>query len=520
MRNTFSLLMLLGIFCLGRPIAAQATHLLGGDIAYEYAGTASQPNQYRVTARFYRDLRSMITNYTVDLAITSSACDFTAPNGFVVQMKRISETTTAPLGCADDFKYEIILFESVVQLPPARWSLNVSLENRTPGSRNLIESQAIGFHVNAVLDNSTGLRNNSAKFTSTTLPFLCASQPHRYSFSAFDGEGDSLVYTSVAPAKPLVSGQQPSCGTPLPYASYPAGTFQDPATGQTISYPARTFSAENPLFSFQVVNGIATPYFALNAATGELTAFPLVKQVGPYVVAVRVDEYRKLSSGSNRRTFIGSVLRDVVYSVFEGSGNRNPTVTTARINGSTIDYPLDLPIDVATGSFISLTLNATDADAGQTVRLSSDVASVIPGASFQTTGPNQARLTWSVPDIPSGLYSCAVTLADNGCPLNGTEVRTITFRVSRIVLSTQAKQTTSLAAFPMPFQDRVQFQLPAQGTQVVIVSDELGRVVTQLTSRPDGLVVWQPEASVPAGLYFARSADGQQTARLLRTGAK
>jgi hypothetical protein len=52
------------------------------------------------------------------------------------------------------------------------------------------------------------------------------------------------------------------------------------------------------------------------------------------------------------------------------------------------------------------------------------------------------------------------------------------------------------------------------------VSDQLGRLVRQLRSQADGSVRWQPGAKVPAGLYFVRSADGNQLIRLLRSDAR
>ncbi|TGE22145.1 hypothetical protein E5K00_18010 [Hymenobacter aquaticus] len=508
-------LLLLSLPGLG-SLPVQASHILGGDLTYTYIGTSTSPNAYKVTARLYREYTLTPVNFgnEITLSVGLNGCPGATTGSFTALLQRVSTVTTTPLGCVGDFSYENIVFEGTVLLPPGQWTMSVNEENRTGGTRNVVDSGMYGFHLEAQLNNASGLRNNSPKFTSFTLPYLCGNQSHRYSFSTFEADGDSLVYQSVPPQR-RTSYVNP-CPIPLPYVSYSAGQFQDPASGQTVTYPARTYSAANPLFSFLVGGGVGTPYFGLNAATGELVARPILKETGPFVVAVRVDEFRKLNGSWTK---IGSVLRDVVYSVFNGSGNRNPVLSSLSIGSSPAPFPLDLPIDVATGELISLNLTATDPDAGQTVRLSSDVASVIPGASFQPTGPNQGRLTWSVPtSLPSGLYSFTVTLADNGCPLNGTEVRTVIFRVSRIVLgTTPGRQPVVLAAFPVPFHDRVQFQLAAGFSGPVVVSDELGRPVARLTSRPDGLVVWQPDAQVPAGLYFARSADGRQVARLLRS---
>ncbi|UOQ53022.1 putative Ig domain-containing protein [Hymenobacter cellulosivorans] len=517
MRPRFPLsLLLIAIIWLSNTATTYASHILGGELLYEYTGNLARPNEYKVTARLYQEyLQTNIESTRPTLTVTKGNCSINAER-FSTELTRISRITTSPLGCTGDFSYLITVFEGTVQLPPGVWTLSLNEENRSFGMRNIERSEDRGFHIESFLDNTSQLVNNSPKFTSFTLPYLCASQPHRYSFTAFDVDGDSLAYQSVQPQ--AGNGQQTFCGFPIPYTSYEAGVLQDPVSGQTVNYPARTYSPENPLFSFQIGNGVATPFFQLNAATGELEAFPVISKVGPYVVAVRVNEFRKLNGSWVK---IGSVTRDVIYSVFVGSGNRNPRVSGLRVGNGQSAQALDQPIRVAAGQTVSVTLNATDPDAGQTVRFSSDAASVVPGASFQTTGATQGLLTWEVPaTLKAGRYSFNVTVADNGCPLNGTEVRTITFLVGSPTLAAKAAQPHILTAFPLPFHDQVQFQLEARRTQAVVVTDELGREVAHLTSRPDGLVVWQPTATVPAGLYFARSIDGRQVARLLRSAAQ
>ena len=70
----------------------------------------------------------------------------------------------------------------------------------------------------------------------------------------------------------------------------------------------------------------------------------------------------------------------------------------------------------------------------------------------------------------------------------------------------------------MPFRDEVRFQLTGVGHQLVTISDELGRVVARLTTATDGRIAWRPGAELAAGLYFARTADGSQVARLAYAG--
>ncbi|UOQ72237.1 hypothetical protein [Hymenobacter cellulosilyticus] len=489
----------------------QATHILGGDLTYERNRFTTLPNQYYVRARLYRDLTTQ-ADYTaqIPLMVARNGCSTTEAGSFTSSLNRVSTQPISGMGCAGGFAYQLIVFEGVVQLPPGRWLLSINEENRTNGIRNILASETRAFHIEAYLDNSTGISNNSPKFTAYTLPYAGGSQLHRYSFSTFDSEGDSLVYQSVPPQ--TYTSQQNTCAADIPYGSYAAGTFQD-ANGQAISYPARTFSAANPLFSFQANNGVAASYFQLNAATGELLTLPLINQLGPFVVAVRVDEFRLLNGTWIK---IGSVTRDVIYTVRNNGTNRNPILSALTSGNASL--PLGQPIRVTPGQALSLTLAGADPDAGQTVTMNSDVAWFLPEATFTRPVANQGRLIWQVPTtLPHGRYSLAVTLEDNGCPSVGSEVATLTFRVGAQTLATKTAQPQVLTAFPLPFHDQVQFQLEARRTQAVIVTDELGREVARLTSRPDGLVVWQPAATVSAGLYFARTADGRQVARLLRS---
>ncbi|PJJ54968.1 putative Ig domain-containing protein [Hymenobacter chitinivorans] len=517
MQHRFLLrLLFLGLIGLGWSVSARASHILGGDLTYESLGNFSDYRKYRVTVRYYRDISTSVeTGPKITLLATKDGCSLSTPGSLSATLYRTSQTIISPAGCASGFSYQLNIFEGEVMLERGQWLLSVNEENRSAGMRNVVNSAEKSFHVEAYLNNRAFPANNSPKFTSFTLPYLCGNQAHRYSFSSFDVDGDSLVYEPVQPQTQIQSVLDP-CSVDIPYSSYPAGLFTDPVSGQTGGYSSGTYSAAYPLASFQVINGVAQPYFQLNPATGELLAQPQLQATGPYIVAVRVNEFRKLAGTWTR---IGSVTRDVIYTVFNGQGNRNPVLSGLQIDTNPAAQSPDQLIPVAAGQTITLTLSATDPDAGQTTRISSDVASSIPGASFQTLTNGRGQLTWQVPaTLKPGRYRCTVTVADNAnCPFSGSEVRTLTFQVSGTTLATKAASPQILTAFPLPFHDQVQFQLAARTTQTVVITDELGREVARLNSRPDGLVIWQPAAAVPAGLYLARTADGRQVARLLHS---
>lgn len=501
---------LLLLFCLGNRLAATASHIMGGDIAYSYiSGSASR---YHIVARLYaRDpAQGLPDQPQVTLFFTRNGCSSTTPGSFSVMANR-SQLAVRNLGCVGNGVYRVLTFETDVTLPPDRWTITTMGENRS-NINNLANPFTESYNISAYLDNSSGLTNSSPFFTSFTLPYVCGSQPYRYSFSTFEADGDSLVYRAVAPMASSL-GSTTVCGSAITYATYAGGQFQDPISGQTASYPAGQFTPALPILSFRAINGVAVPQFELNARNGDLLTTP-VSRLGLYTVVVRVDEYRQLNGVW---TQIGSVVRDVVYSVLSTVNNRNPTFTSLMVAGASTAQSVEQAIPVQAGQTVAVTFTAADPDAGQTMQLSSDVAAMMPGASFQVQGANQGVLTWQVPaTLLPGRYNATVTVADSNCPIGGSEIRTITFVVTGQPLSTRTNPKSVLAAYPMPFHNQVQFKLPTAAVQTVTITDGLGRLVDTITSLPDGTVQWVPAADVATGAYFARPTSGGYVCRLLR----
>ncbi|MCC3159139.1 hypothetical protein LJ737_17995 [Hymenobacter sp. 15J16-1T3B] len=493
------------------PAAALASHDMGGQISYTSLGG----NQYRVRIEHYLDATASASQSPQALMMTlvckKNGCTNGGPGSFTADVQGTITNLAGPV-CAGA-PVLMLTAETTVTLPPARWTLSVDAENRAWVSGNLTSPDIRSLHLEATLFNLVAADNTSPRFADVALPYVVLGQEHRSSFAAFDADGDSLAY-SLAPATYTTINSTPPasypCPTNMPYRTFPAGTASDGATGQSGSYAAGQFSGSFPFPSYRVASGVATPWLNLNTSSGEFRALPTA--LGTYAVAVRVDEYRRLNGIP---VLIGSVLREVPYTIV-ASANRNPSLSMSR-GGTTL--PLGQPLAVAPGQNVTLTFTGSDPDAGQALRLSSDVATLLPGATFQ---PNlvspTAQFSWQVPaTAPNGTYAFAVRVTDNACPLNGTEVRTVMLRVDNrlTAASTPARLAMPLPAFPVPFTDHVTFRLPAAQEQAVLITDGLGRAVARLRSRPDGSVTWQP-GPVAAGVYFARTADGQQVARLVK----
>ena len=454
---------------------AQASHTKGADLTYQYVGTAANPHQYRITAQLF-NTTSGVSDERVTLTCGKNECGTVLPGSFTATLVRTGAVAAGPACSGATGGYEVVVLEGLVQLPPAQWTLSIDMANRPGSIVNVSQSMFQSTYVQSLLDNSSGLVNSSPRFTTARLIQLTGSQFQRHSLNAFDAEGDSLTYQLVQPL--AAPAQATYCGTPT--------------------------------------TGAIAPHFQLNAATGELlTVATGPVQQGSYAIAVRVNEYRRVGGSWQ---LIGSITRDATYYLTAGS-NQMPAFTRVAPAGSPTSQLLGQTIRVAPGQTVALLLTATDPDAGQALTLSSNVAGLVPGATFQPQGNGQGLLTWQVPGaLPPGRYFLTVSAHDNACPTPGASVLTLSFLVTPQALATRARRPLAQAPFPTPFAEEVRFRLAGAGAATVTIVDGLGRTVAQLMSSTDGGVQWRPAAALPAGLYLARNASGTQVARLLYSG--
>lgn len=475
MRVYFFILLLTN--CLFSISTAQASHLIGGELAYEYVGTATVPHRYHVVARLFCDANNTLptTNGFADLTLTCSPTGCVNGTGsFLTTLNRVSSPQMAT-GCnGGGIPYYLVTLDGIVNLPPAQWKLSFELSTRPAYLMNVQQPTNTPLYVSAELNNSSGLVDSSPRFTTTRVVQFTSAQSQHYSAGAFDPDGDSLAYRLI---QPLGASTAPlTCGSPT------AGSL--------------------------------APHFSLNTTTGELSGLLTNGQLGVFAQAVRVTEYRRLNGTWQA---IGSVMRDLAY--FSSSGpNLVPAFTSVALTASPNTQLMGQPIPIVAGQTVSLTLTAADADAGQTLTLNSDAVGNVPGLTFQNQGNGQGQLTWQVPaSLPTGHYTLTATVFDNACPVPGHSVITLPF-VTMQPLSTHIRQLLAQLPYPTPFQETVQLQLASPGPQHVTITDGLGRVVAQLLTTGDGRLTWRPAPALAAGLYFARTTDGSQVARLAYAG--
>jgi hypothetical protein len=535
-----SAFLLLGL-SLGFSRPAHATHAQGGDLTYTSLGN----NQYRVVVHHFRDCSGIPAPTTLQLNCNPSGCSSTVGQVTAV-MSRQGATLFGNQYCATltgicttngPANYETNTFVATVTLPPAAtWVLSTE-ECCRPSTANLVGQASFRFE--AVLHNQIiaggavqNIVNTSPASSNLPVFFIPWKQTSILSNSAFDADGDSLVYSLDRPLE--------SCGVYTDYSPYPTSTCVPAVLSVTppcvLSCPTSlptTYLATLPVAVTNDTIGLCpnktvTPRFNFDSNSGALRVEPAyfdsvsasAAGKNKYVVVVKITEYRKIGGSY---VVVGTARRDLFLTVYNCGTNFPPTflrTATMQVGTSTITQSLNTVIPIRSGEPAILNLTATDRNPNQTLNIALDY-NTVPGATLRATGAGLARLTFTPPlSMRDGLYRVAITAEDNACPLKGSETQTIAFRVFGSPLATRTAAAPAIAAYPNPFTSQVQFQLAKAGVQQLTICDQLGRVVGQVQSQADGLVRWQPGAEVPAGLYLARTADGNQTVRLLRSEMK
>jgi hypothetical protein len=214
------------------------------------------------------------------------------------------------------------------------------------------------------------------------------NQPVSYNFGLSDPESDSLAYA-------FINGR------------YFSGAIQ------SLNY-SPGYSGASPI-----------PGITLDAATGQVQFTPT--SVGYYVVVVQANAYN--SAGE----LTGTVMRDIVFVVIN-CANNNPDADSGEIELVSGSAQVTGPYELLACGGSALCFNAviTDADASQTLSLSSNVEFVLPGAELAVSGTNPATalICWDAAGATPGSYAFTITATDDACPQPASQIITYTVTVA------------------------------------------------------------------------------------------
>jgi hypothetical protein len=421
-----------------------------------------------------------------------------------VQATVLCNATTSQLT-----NYQTYSYQCTVDLPPAAEWLIYYEESARPVVANITAGT---LRLEATLNNlitpigggaARTISNNSPVFSALSLPvsFVSTHAPATASFSASDnadqllnGQADSLVFSLDRPMN--------GCGSYEIYLanSVPPCTEGAPLSGAqpcivNCNFPTGgVFTPTYPLpVSVDTVGscpGIVRvqPLFRLNAQTGFLYFTPdywnpnvttNFNAGNKYVVVGKVTEYRKLNGVYYK---VGSVRRDFLIIVVQGTGNVSPSNPTGAIapalSGSTLNITRDTTsIVVRTCNYTRVNFNFTDPNNVTGVNRQAlqvytepnlnpidlqggDIGSFI----VQGNGTPTPRGTFYFQPSASAAGTTLTTILrieDDACPTKGVQYLFIRIRVvqgstARVAVSGQGKNIIDLCnSVPLTLQAQV-----------------------------------------------------------------
>lgn len=393
--------LLTAILLFGLGQQAFASHISGADISVQSLGNG----QYLITLNLFRDCDGITMSNAENIEIinncTGQSQNVSAPliNPGGTNISQLCSADSLNSTCfggslpgMQRYTYEII----VTMDPPCDF-FNVNWETccRNGAIVNIDAPASEDVYVEAILNLQTDPVNNTPFFTAQPIPYVCNNQPVSYNYGVVETDGDSLVFS-------LVTALQ-TAGNPVGYP--PPYSATDPITGITI-----------------------------DSQTGQLNFTPTI--LGNFVVVVQVDEYDQATGA-----LLSTVMRDIQFVVITCANQvPNPaagSITNLVGSGSVIQMG-PYAIEMCEGSSFSFTANYDDPDAGDTLALTTNLLTVLPGATMTTSGANPATMdvSWTAPAGSSGnAYNFIVQVSDGACPVTG--IQTFVYSVS-VIQKTEA----------------------------------------------------------------------------------
>ena len=384
-------LLVIAMFLLS-VVRAGATHIMGADITYRCLGN----QMYEFKLVLYRDCAGAGLGSTATLSFSSSSCgqsfSATLPQvGTAVEVSQVCPSylsnTTCNGGSIPGTQQWTYL--DTIQMPAqcSDWFISWTSCCRNDAITNLQSPGSQSMCHYATLNNTGSLCNNSPVYSSLPTPYICVNQAFCYNHGASEPDGDSLVYSSVAP--------QGTCGSPIPYVN--------------------PYGPSNPLAT--------SSGFTINSSTGSMCFTPNAVQQA--VIAILIEEYRN-------GTKIAEYVREMQV-IVQSCSNQQPEDNCNGITNLTGAVQLgDYSVEACPGDSICWTMCYTDPD-GDSVTISSNATLAVPGSSFSVsctscTGP-EATFCWVPTGQDTGLHIFVVLAEDDGCPITGTQYFTFTINV-------------------------------------------------------------------------------------------
>jgi hypothetical protein len=402
------------LLCFSLGQTAKATHAVGADLTYTCIGS----NTYEVSLRFYRDCGGSAAPSNPTIAIVgSSGCTAVTSSLALslVSSQEVSQvcagTQTSCAGGSIQGTQEYI-YTGQIQLPTGcdSYTISFTLAARNATITNLNVSGA-DIYVESIINTALAPCNNSPQFSNLPVLYSCQGQISQFNHGFFDQDGDSLTFALINP--------KTTNGVDIPFIS--------------------GLSATTPL---RLQTGTT---FQFNSSNGQMTFTPLVNLGQVAVISVRINEYR---NGLK----IGSMIRDLQMIISATCSSLPPVSGTITPNSGTVTGNL---IASCGGPPLVIDFSVSDPDAADVLTASSDISSVISGATTSVTGTNPINIQLIIPtaSIPSGNYPFTITVNDGACPTPNVQIIGYNLQITNPspTVSINASATTICSGNPVTF---------------------------------------------------------------------
>lgn len=380
------------VFFSFKPGAVQASHVAGGEIAYEWIADST----YRVIFKFYRDCTGIAEPATQDLCVYNSCTNNTftitmnkwvgplpggSPNGSTLAMGCSAYKTKCDSPASNIFGFKEWWYSAMITLPSrcSMWRFSVDINARN-ATNNLPQDN---FYTEATFDNTGNRQGNSSPYFSVKpTSYVCVNMPFTFNNGAIDPNGDSIVTEVITP----LSGTGSCTQSQAPNVTFTSAT-------PPYSIPSNPIQTNNT--------------FVTNMFTGQMSFTPT--QQGLSVLDVRVKEYRN-------GVLIGSVMRESMIQVIPCStsapASSGPiSVSGGLYSGGQVTGCINTPL--------SFSWYAKSSNPAAAFILSDNHTFNIPGASTSYTnqGKDSVRgnFSWTPAANDSGLKTLLINIKDSTC---------------------------------------------------------------------------------------------------------
>jgi gliding motility-associated-like protein len=286
------------LLCLASTSQLSATHIVGGEMNYTCLGD----NQYEITLVIFRDCYNGNPQAWFDDPASIGVFHGQTNqliNEILIPWDPILNDTLEPVLSSEcfvappDVCVHTTTYTTIVTLPPQIGGYTLAYQRccRNETITNIVNPLATGATFSVFISETALLEcNSNPKFNTWPPLYICVNEPISFDQSAFDIDGDSIVYKLCTPlngASPMDPMPQPPFNPP-----YPPITWIDP-----------------PYNDLNMLNGSpGSDPLTIDPHTGLLTGLP--NTIGQFVVGICVEEYRN-------GELISTTRRDFQYNVGE-----------------------------------------------------------------------------------------------------------------------------------------------------------------------------------------------------------